>query len=395
MVYHYAKRAKTYIKSGAASRDLRKYGGKLATHMASRAAAKQIDKHVNKLKRKLRSEPYPSGGGTRAIYGPRKKFKTVRPKVISNRIKGVSKSLVKKVDKIINHRDAWGEYIYWGQQRLRQIFPDVVNFVAQDAFGTPMSMGGMFDVRDAASVLWNGKSMLSNFQTGTNNLDKEIPIHVIFASMDFFFKSTSSHVVNIEMYECTAKESTNNSAFDWANSTFDDYICRARFSTAAEGNMDITTLGLQARHMTSLHKYYKVKVHKIKMEPGSYSSLRIPICKGKTFDGSQEMTNGGATSEYPKGTKSFWFRIINDITVSTPGDTSDGAIHAWNSNNQGGVAMRYKKTYRIAPPRQANPSAGTVNTRNVVKVFFSFPFSDNEADQQVTFANPIGDAGAD
>lgn len=374
------------------ARNVLNYG---AQHLGKRAAQNVLKYSVKRIRSKF-SNKRKSSMVTRDLGGPMKKFRTSKPKVISNRLRGVNKKFANKVNKVINHRDAWGEYIYWGQKRLRQIFRDQWTYDATDQLNVPITIGGMVDIRDASSVLWNTKTMASDFTNGTSNLDKEIPIMAMYAGIDFFFRSTSSHVVNIELFECTAKESNDNSAFDWMNSTFDDYINEWKFGTGLAATTDRAVMGVEARHMTSLHKYYRVKVHKIKLDPGSYCTRHIIACRNKTFDGSQEMTNGSTTSKYPKGTKSFFFRVINDITVSATGTISGraGDIHNWPSNEKGGVAMRYRKTYRIAPPK-VPATSGTPNYRNVVKIFQSFLIPDDEKDQQVSFENPVTTANTD
>lgn len=317
--------------------------------------------------------------------GDKAKFRKRKAKGISNNLTGVNRKFAKKVQKVIDHRDAWGEYVRVGGKQLRQTNIDEWKREDTDEYGTPLIIGSPLQLRDAASVLFNSKGMISDWTNGTGNFDKEVPIYVKHQYMTLFFKSTSSHVVNIEVYECTCKDSTEFSPLSLAESSFDDYIALTQQNTGAAGVPSLGTLGVSSRHMSTLNKYYNVKVHKVKLNPGAFSQMVIKGRSNYTMDGSQNIEEAGVTLNYTKGTKSVFFRIINDVTVSgTLGDR----IHAWNSNSIGGVAMRYEIVNRMQPPN------GVVG-KNTLKIFRDIHNVSTETDQQVTLENPAGKAATD
>lgn len=335
--------------------------------------------------------------------GGKRNFTSRNTKPIENNLKGVPKKFVQKVQKVINNDESWGEYIHIGSKQLRQINRDEWNTEDSDEFGTNLNLDSIPALRNAAAILWNSKRSVNDIENSSlNSIDKTTPLRVLNSQIEFFFKSTSSHVVNLELYECVAKMTDSNpaSARDWAGTFVDDFnFDVVRDTTLLGPNLQI--VGVEPRHLTSLHQKFKVKVHVVKLMPGEHAYLKIRGMRRK-YDFTQMQANGASTGRWAKGSKSFFFRIINDVTVS---DTIN-RIHAFQSNFKGGVAMRYQTTYRIAPPK-ATPQ-GNVNVtgvalfdvipvtvnRNVVKIHQSFN-GGPEADQQVTFYNPPGTTTVD
>lgn len=337
---------------------------------------------------------------TRAIAGAKRKFVGRKTRPIENNLKGVNKKFVAKVQKVINNNESWGEYMHIGNKQLRQIDRDEYQIESTDEFNTAFVLDSNYSIENAAAILWNSKDSVNNVEDRTLLLDKGTPIKVLHSQIEFFFKSTSSHVVNLELFECTSKTQDSNAADAnaWAQTTFDDYEFTIRRDTAATSNL-ISRYGVEPRHFTSLHQRFNVKVHKVKLGPGEYSYLKIRGMK-KTYDRSQMQGAGADTNRFSRGSKSFFFRIINDVTCST----SINRIHAWPSNSRGGVAMRYQTTYRIAPPKMT--PIGNVTTlppaflpvtrvRNVVKIHQSYNSETDSNDQQVTYYNPPGTTTTD
>lgn len=395
-----------WAASKRALKDTAKVGlGIVAAKYAERAARRVLNSRARKTVVKRQIAKTLSGKGasrTRSLGGgsSTKKFSSYRPKPIKNSLKGVNKKFVAKVQKVINNNESWGEYMHIGSKQLRQINRDEWNIESADEFSTAFVLDSTFSIQNAASILWNSKTSVNDIEDVSNNIDKGTAIKVLNSQIEMFFKSTSSHVVNLELYECTSKvmDSSTADARAWAETTFDDYEFSMRRDNASL-SPGIARFGVEPRHMTSLHQKFNVKVHKIKLGPGEHSYLKIRGMR-RNYDFSQQQGLGGSTERYVKGSKSFFFRIINDVTCST----SINRIHAWPSNEKGGVALRYQTTYRIAPPKMT--PIGTITTlppafipatrvRNVVKIHQSYNSENDSADQQVTYCNPASLATVD
>lgn len=375
-------------KRKAADYGVKRIAKSIGSYAASQSL-KQIGKYALRRFSGRSSGANRRGRGTytKSLGGPRAKFRGRKSKPISNAMKGVSKKFASKVQKVINHSDAWGEYIYHSDQRLRQDTRDRFGVTGTDSRGHTITMGTVLDVRDAASVLYLGKAAASSFFTTAGNFDKGVPIKLLRGKIEMFFKSTSSHVVNIEVFECTVKDQTGSSPSALAYQTSNNYTFKYHNDGAAEVNADPTYIGTKVRHFTELQKSYKIKTHTVKLQPGGYSSLSFNVAYNKLYDGSQHI-DIGATDIYTKGAKVFMFRMLNDATVSSQGAGVAGIIHHWPSNPNGGVAMRYTKTYRVAPPTADYNSGFTKDTRNIVKIFGGLNTDTTSGDQQVTMNNP-------
>jgi len=274
---------------------------------------------------------------------------------------------------------------------LRQITTDEWNLESVDEFGFDLQLDTSRCIMNVASglaiVTRQSTNDIEN-QSG-DLLDTNVPVTVLQSQMELFFKSTSSHTVNLELYECEAKDGSGSSARDWAEASWDDYQVATARNVAAI-TPSCRTIGIEPRHMTSLHQHWKVKVHKVKLLPGETSSL-VMYGKRKTWDFSGNRGGGAGTHRWMQGSKSFFFRIINDATVS---GTATNRIHQWASNDVGGVAMRYQITYRIAAPKSAY-GFGTVQARANNRLVIHQAFNDTagQADQQVAFYNPTSSGG--
>lgn len=337
------------------------------------------------------------------VYGKRSSFNSYKARPISNKLKGVSKKFVKKVEKVINNNESWGEHIWVGNKQLRQIEVDEYNLESQDEVGNGFFLDTPQSIISSASRLYLGKvterslpESLVNGLGQSDTIDRACPIKVITSKMDMFFKSTSSHVVNLQLFECTSKGfDLTADARDWADASFDDYeFTGDRLTTPLTNGIRI--YGVDPRHMTSLHNHFHVKVHSVKLLPGESSSITIKG-QSKTHDFSQMMAAGSGLRRWPKGAKSMFFRIINDVSVST----SINRVHAFPSNSQGGVAMRYTRTYRIAPPKTVannipliGQTANSTKIRNIVVVSQTFNL-DGLTDQQVCYYNPANKTTTD
>jgi len=296
----------------------------------------------------------------------------------SRRPKGVSKGFIKKVEQVINHDGAYGEYIYFGVKQLRQDDTDYWNHEKFDEQNQLIVLDDYISVYDAASVLFNQKEINQNFTIQTGNFVPSIDINLISSGIHFFFRSTSNHSVNIEMYECTYKDPTDNDAMDLAANSMGDYTLQQKNIGVATAIATADTVGIESRHYTSLHAKCIVKVHRFKLEPGEYTTLYVAGKSNRSYEGMKNLKANDTYYQFTKGSKHFWFSIFNDVTVA---GTLTNRIHAFPSSATGGVAMKDKRVYKIGAVK-----AGGVTThedKNVVRIQQGMHARTTETDQQV------------
>lgn len=368
--------------------------GAVAGYRATHAAANAIRQVIRETSKRKSNAPHRrtpkrvkmSGGltHTQSVKFKHKKVKSI----LTKKVKGVSRKLTAKINKVIGHSANFGVHKYIGVCQYRQSANDTWGVYQLDAQNRYIALNDPLTVTDAASQLWGVKTITDNFASGTNNLSPQIPIQVLSSTLFFYFKSTSSHVVNIEVYECTCKKNTSVSPVDKASENYNQKYIRYLTSTGTTSNLSVTSLGWAPHMAHNMLNFFRVKKHKVKLLPGASSQLAIK-CKGRkfTFGTDDDDANVSTTTlnTYIKGTKVFFFRVINDATVSA-GD-NPGLVHHFSSNDRGGVAMTYTRTYRIAPIKGLGPGAAAdqVNNKYIVVDTHSLTMGD---DQQVAYQNP-------
>lgn len=325
-------------------------------------------------------------------HRPRKRMRTTKRKAINTAPK--SKRVRKFNAKVLNalkSTKCYGEYVYQSCLQLRQVARDTYGVRFVDFNNRLVCLGDMRSVADAYSLCFNNKAMGNDFRgVLTGNVDKFTTFSTAFENLGMYFKSTSTHVVNIEVYECVAKMNMLDSMNpqNMVTQSFNDYVNRwAPTNPSAEGNFGVSALGVGSRHMTSLYQYFTVKVHKVKLLPGASSSLFFKR-KGKVWDQSKYLDTLDNIAAISKGASYFFFRTLNDPTVSgTPGGL-EPTVHHWPSNDQGGVAVRYTRTIRCIP-NNITPSSVTQQERPTVVIGNWVNLVDTQTDQQVVYQAPF------
>lgn len=313
---------------------------------------------------------------------PKGKRRRVKKRTVKSFIPKVKKTKFSKaVKKVIDSTDAIGQSTVIVYAQLRQTSLDRYNYVTSDSNSFLFSAGNWLDILNHASMLFNSKGLTSDVSVEALNLDSHCNASVTSYTGNMFFKSTSNHVVNIDIFECTAKKDGNDGPYeDWVDS-YGSVIERFLDGKSSGPYADI--YGVRPNIHPEMLKNWTIKVHSIKLQPGDHASKSFLICKGKDFVGAA-LKNENAHYTYTKGSKAFFFRVINDPTVSA----TTGDIHQWPSTNQGGVALRFSRTLKMPPPdvvpvANQKPSAVVVNSTKVVGT---------STDQQVVFQNPLAAA---
>jgi len=289
------------------------------------------------------------------------------------------------VQKCLAYNDPWAKYVSTHNIQLRQVYKDGWHMVFKDERDRKLIENNAIQVLHHASVLFRAKADTDNYETYTGNFDDATKISQLSYRTDYFFKSTSNHVVNVEMYICTAK----NATFDMPetlinqsyNGDFNDTLSYVGADQATfQQTLGATDLNASSNEWIELYKQYSVKCHKFKMQPGDYSTYSIVQKNNITHDLSGEGWEGNLYV-VSKGCKVVFFRIINDISVSV-GELA--RIHAYPSSSQGGIAVRFTRTALYRPIA----SSDSTPLKNVIKRS-QWNWSDALGDQQVLFQNPI------
>lgn len=324
--------------------------------------------------------------GSRGIQyvGRRRKFRKRKLRYIARKPK-INKKFRKNFQKCQAWTKCFGKYIYQGNCHVRQQNLDEYTVVYTDQEGQQLRMGGPTDILDAVSICFNGKAATPNQYALGNNLPDDAKYTILSQNIAFEFRSTSSHVLDIELYECTFKKAM-------INQNIDTLITQGIASANVElreldgsglpvsGSYTLNAVASKLEDIPDLWKYVHVKVHKIKLNPGDMAKKYLRVQGMKTYDLGQCQSNN--TLDYnTKGTKQFFFRVINAISVS--GDVGGNAkVHAFPSNDIGGCAVRYYKTYRIQQPDNATTTENRI-------VLGTWNHTTETTDQQVCFQNPI------
>ena len=329
--------------------------------------------------------------------------KVKRVKALNGRPK-VGKKFRKKVEKVLDYDKPYGIYTYISDSRLWQQTRDEWCMSATDNNSKPWDQFTPIQIWDAASILWNEKSPSNNWeadtaQGATHNIRYKQPVHVMNSYTQFEFKSTSSHVVNVEMYICTPKcnEITDlpstlvtNSANQVNNAYY--YLNNANAVTAGTFNMMLNE-GATNGFWSQLHKQFKVIKVTLKFNPGEHKKHFLQGPKNWTVDGTKYATDAGTSLGTARFQKQIFFRTINDPTVNgINGGAQTDCISRWPSNSQGGVAIRQKRVYRLRLPdnTEFNTLAKSGDLKqNTIKIGHWVRNSDHDVDQQVCVENPV------
>ncbi|QXP07681.1 MAG: putative capsid protein [Arizlama virus AZLM_785] len=302
----------------------------------------------------------------------------------------VNKRFKKNFTKLSNAEKECGKYTYIGNVQIRQDYLNEYNVIHLDENAINIRMGGCRDILDAASIIFGTKSSAPDCSTLTGNIEEDQKIHLVKGTIDFFLKSTSGHVVNVEIFEVSYKKGTPQSGISTtiAQSIASGNFEYRRLSPAGapeDATYNLDKLGSKMEDLPDLWKYCTVKVHKLKLQPGDYAMKHFKVFGSKCYDASLYQTND-SPDYVGQGCKEFFFRVINDVTVS--GNTSANKIHAFPSNNKGGIAVRYQKNYKLLSPNLEGITQKKIAIGN-------WCHQTETTDQQVLYYNPSGSAAID
>ena len=358
------------------------------------AAAGVAERFIGPSNKGFASYSKGAGTWTKKLGGRRRNFKSRKVKAIGTvKPKGITSKFISKVNKAVAFTGHWGLHTVTDQVQLRQITIDQWNIVSVNEMSIQMEFGTPNDILNSASVLYNAKTDVQNPDTLTGNFPVAgLKLEIVDYKVDFFFKSTSSHVVNIELYECTAKSkvlaafNVYSYVTNSYNGDYNDLLYQQDAAFAVTNRtMSANDLNSTAKEWTELLKEYSVKKRVIKLQPGDHTTHSIRVFGSKVLDYSNECLENAGVCASMKGTKCIFFRIINDPTVSA----GTGQIHAFPSSAQGGVACRYTKSIRIKPPAPMNLTLSNYRNQNIIRRAEWFRVDGASTDQQVVINNPI------
>ena len=325
--------------------------------------------------------------GKKRTFKRRKYSSQVVKPLNANQLKGVSKSFQRKVTKCLEHEKNWGWFIYSSCKSLRAATNDrwtIIQTCDNSSGGLSIDLFNPYQVWNDYSVLFNGKPLgttgnwTDDITVGAaHNVPYESKIHILNSFATFEFKSTSTHEVIIEMYECSAKDDHDNAAYSDCADSFNNYEALYGDS-AGVGVMSPVHPLTTAEMFIEAHKKWKMKVTKFTVLPGHSYTRRVTGPSG-VIDGAKIAVNGAFPSysgEYKN--VNVFFRVTNKISVSTTGN-----VTAFPSITGGGVAMRYHRHAKFMPT--AGGSNGAQNTESVIIQFMRGSLAGT--DQQVVASN--------
>lgn len=319
-------------------------------------------------------DPFPTFGKYRKPKKRKLRYIDRKPRV--------AKRFKKSFDKCLAWSKHIGKYTYISNAHLYQTTLNEARMIYQDQEGFNIRCGGPRDVMDAFSVLFNAKDPNPNPDILTDNMPNDAKYNVRGITMKFEFRSTSSHVIEVELYECTAKKQNRDTGVNTlvtqgTNSAQPSYWTFDALGIPISTPYVLGKEGSKFEDLPDIFKQFSVKVHKFTLQPGDFTTKYIRVSGPRTYDMTQLQSNN-ALDYFCAGSKEFVFKVRNKISMSANAGASK--VHSFPSNNIGGVACRYSKIYKVQAPSTA--------TRSEIKVG-SWCHSTETTDQQVCFQNPI------
>ena len=351
----------------AADRALAVYrGGSQSTTKQSKRKRKDVPKRVS------------------GVYRP-KKLKIC--KSVSHKPR-ISKKFRTKVEKCLQYNEPFMVKKSMHNIRLAQTVINEFRHQYLDERGRVLTFNNPQELMHDVSLLQKGKADTDNYGTTAGNMNNDITIRQISYTTNWFFKSTSSHVVNIDMFICTAKfHSSENFQALIDNSYVGDYN-DLNTNAGGSGSMGPTNLNAHPDQWVELYKSFKVRKVSFKLQPGDYTSKTFSLARNSTFNMS-DLQTGGTEHLVRKGGIIVFFRVINDISVSTiDAPLTEGTVQAFPSNNQGGVACRFQRVAHYKPC-PIDSTAATTITQNIYRVSEWQQTAEPGTDQQVAYQNPL------
>lgn len=322
------------------------------------------------------------GGGVRKLGGRRRSFKSRKVHTIDRKPR-INKKFMRKVQKVINYNEPYGKLTFVVNRQMRQDEVDKYKYYQEDQDGFLFQFGTPLDILNKHSILFNGKVLSTNVGVLTGNLQEKNKFPIKSYNVYWTFKSTSSHVVRIEMYTCTSKMDQDDSAQAQVAESYNS------ITSVADNAQGVTAPGLvigsHSEDWIELHRTYNVQKRVIVLQPGDNTTAKTTVFGMKTYDMCKTLDNG-ALKAYPKGCKSVFFRVLNDATVSA----TVANIHNWNSNSIGGVAVTCTQVYKCKPTADTTEA----NQKPTIKIYHANDQVGTSSDQQVAFQNPIAPIAA-
>lgn len=366
---------------------------------AGMAVTKGLDTIVNSRYQPRVSKKFTRRIGHGTAWKKKRKLKALRT------APRVGYKFKTKVQKVLNYDKPYGEYAYLSDVRLHQDTKNQWKAFATDNNAKNLEQFSMAQVWDAASILFNDKTPSNNWDNditnGANhNVRYKQSIHIINSFTTFEFKSTSAHVVNVQMFICSPKQNAvsdlpSTLATQSSTGTVNQYWYLDNSEAPTAGTFDVVQNEGAAPYMwTNMFKEFNVEQVNFKFNPGEQKKYFLQGPKNYTMDGSKLAFSNGTTPGVSKVQKYVWFRVINDPTVSgvSSGSVATNTIARYPSNYRGGVAMRQKRIIRVRCPDtlDADAYADIAENRQNGYIIGQWNRIDPlDEDQQVIVNNPI------
>lgn len=226
---------------------------------------------------------------------------------------------------------------------------------------TPISVE---KILDAASILWNGKtvSIDSSIETGNFDLSKT-SVHVQYASWKLELRNFSPVALDIEVIEVTNKDTYNSDNFfknmqlevGQNNIVAYNYNTPGLFVDSASDNQWAITKGLKFTDVTGLEDSYKWKVVKRKrLLHGAGMKIKYTI-NDKKVDLSQYVHGSGLLADYCRGDKQLLLKVT-PVLHAMYNDAAEAALLPLNATFQtlnsvfNGLIMHCSEVFKIAQP---------------------------------------------
>lgn len=357
----------------------------IAAATAAKAAVKAVTKRsVRRTARaKKPYKPYRTN--------KHKKARAIKP--ITQRLPKNLRKFQKKVEKVINHTTNFGKYTYVADARLFQSTRDLWGLIFADENGQRFYLDSYLHGADAVSILFNNKTLRADAQNTSGNLDNKERFVIDSYFMKMEFKSTSTFVMEVELYECTAKDHTNLAAQDLVTGSLNDY--NNRFLSNGGGGLtwDFTYPGSVLSDATSLMSTYNVKKHQFFMKPGA-THVKYFKKASRTYEPSDyTRTDTNSPFSFERGSTQYFFRVrtLTEVAGFTAPRTAGTPI-SWNNAANGGIALRYTRVIKCSPPI-SGPDLSNEKSCVAIGNWWTLNAA-NYSTQTVTQQNPIGIASS-
>jgi len=271
----------------------------------------------------------------------------------------VSKSLRKKIKKVMGQKEQYGWYIKRACLPLYTLMDDQQNVGAMGAWHS-QGQYQFFDpssVLDAASILFNKKGQQASVSdSDTDNFQKDtLKIRVIDSSVKFYMRNNTARTVTIKLWDYSPKHVGTTALLhqDWVDALA---FTKPVGSAGAAGTLSnqnpigvtVNVIGASPKHLQQIKNLYSIDETIFTLEAGKEYVHTLTGPKDKMYDFSK-FYDGAVFQNAQKMVKGCLIALYSDVT-----SLADGRVGRYTDiDAKHGIVCETVSYIKVAMPEQA------------------------------------------